>query len=120
MGVSRPIRLSERLGLSRRDGRAGGRRDASLLEDLVIITGLSGAGKSTAMAVFEDVGYFCVDNLPPEMIRNLADLFGHSGSKVERAAVVSDVRGGEYFQGLDDVLDDLVKAGMPFRLVFLD
>ena len=60
----------------------------------MIITGFSGAGKSTAMAVFEDEGYFCVDNLPSEMIRSLVELFMHEGSKVARAAVVSDVRGG--------------------------
>jgi len=71
----------------------------SALTDLVIITGFSGAGKSTAMAVFEDAGYFCVDNLPSEMIRSLVDLFVHKGSKVARAAVVSDVRGGSYFAG---------------------
>ena len=59
------------------------------LRDFVVITGFSGAGKSQAMASFEDAGYFCVDNLPPEMIGSLADLFGHEGSKVERAAVVS-------------------------------
>ena len=70
------------------------------LTDLVIITGFSGAGKSTAMAAFEDEGYFCVDNLPSEMIRALVELFMHVGSKVQRAAVVSDVRGGEYFDGL--------------------
>ena len=70
---------------------------ASALVDLVIITGFSGAGKSTAMAAFEDEGYFCVDNLPSEMIRSLVDLFRHKGSKVARAAVVSDVRGGSYF-----------------------
>ena len=69
----------------------------SNLVDLVIISGHSGAGKSSAMNVFEDAGYFCVDNLPPEMIRSLAELFVHEGSKVERAAVVSDLRGGEYF-----------------------
>ena len=45
------------------------------IEDFVVITGFSGAGKSQAMATFEDAGYFCVDNLPPEMIRSLADLF---------------------------------------------
>ena len=66
----------------------------------MIITGFSGAGKSTAMAAFEDEGYFCVDNLPSEMIRSLVDLFMHAGSKVARAAVVSDVRGGSYFEGL--------------------
>ena len=72
----------------------------SRLQDLVVITGFSGAGKSTAMNVFEDAGYFCVDNLPPEMIRSLVELFVHEGSKVERAAVVSDVRGGVYFEAL--------------------
>ena len=77
----------------------------------MIVTGLSGAGKSQAMATFEDAGYFCVDNLPPEMIGNLAELFEHEGSKVERAAVVSDVRGGEYFEGLLSVLDDLPGIG---------
>ena len=56
------------------------------LVDLVIISGQSGAGKSSAMNVFEDAGYFCVDNLPAEMIRSLAGLFMHEGSKVERAA----------------------------------
>ena len=65
-----------------------------------MITGFSGAGKSQAMACFEDAGYFCVDNLPPEMIAGLAELFEHEGSKVERAAVVSDVRGGQLFDGL--------------------
>jgi UPF0042 nucleotide-binding protein len=90
------------------------------MEDLVIISGHSGAGKSTAMAVFEDAGYFCVDNLPPEMIRSLVELFMHEGSKVERAAVVSDVRGGEYFEPLNSVLDQLRTAGVPSRVLFLD
>jgi RNase adapter protein RapZ len=92
----------------------------STLEDLVIITGFSGAGKSTAMNVFEDDGYFCVDNLPPEMIRGLVDLFVHGGSKVRRAAVVSDVRGGELFEGLTTVLHDLEALGVPHRVLFLD
>jgi RNase adapter protein RapZ len=90
------------------------------LEDLVVITGYSGAGKSTAMNVFEDAGYFCVDNLPPEMIRALVELFVHEGSKVERAAVVSDVRGGDYFEALRAVLDDLTALGLNHRVVFLD
>jgi UPF0042 nucleotide-binding protein len=91
-----------------------------MVEDFVVITGFSGAGKSQAMACFEDAGYFCVDNLPPEMIGSLAELFGHDGSKVERAAVVSDVRGGEYFDGLQRVLDDLESNGVPFRLLYLE
>src|SRR5579884_2786807 len=92
----------------------------SVLTDLVIITGFSGAGKSTAMAAFEDEGYFCVDNLPSEMIRSLVDLFMHAGSKVERAAVVSDVRGGSYFEGLAETLDHLRAAGVQHRVLFLE
>jgi RNase adapter protein RapZ len=90
------------------------------IEDFVVITGFSGAGKSQAMATFEDAGYFCVDNLPPEMIGSLADLFGHEGSKVERAAVASDVRGGGFFDGLVRVLDDLDARGVPYRLLYLE
>jgi UPF0042 nucleotide-binding protein len=90
------------------------------LEDLVVITGYSGAGKSTAMNVFEDAGYFCVDNLPPEMIRGLVELFVHEGSKVERAAVVSDVRGGDYFEAFRAVLEDLEALGLRHRVLFLE
>jgi RNase adapter protein RapZ len=91
-----------------------------MIQDFVVITGFSGAGKSQAMATFEDAGYFCVDNLPPEMIGSLADLFGHEGSKVEHAAVASDTRGGGYFEGLVKVLEDLERNGVPFRLLFLE
>jgi UPF0042 nucleotide-binding protein len=118
MGVSRPARIADRLRRGRREPRPAERRSA--LEDLVVITGFSGAGKSTAMAVFEDVGYFCVDNLPPEMIRSLSELFSHEGAKVERAAVVSDVRGGSYFEHLVAVLEDLEAIGIPHRVLFLE
>jgi RNase adapter protein RapZ len=90
------------------------------IEDFVVISGFSGAGKSQAMATFEDAGYFCVDNLPPEMIRSLADLFGLEGSQIERAAVASDVRGGDYFDGLVRVLDELDSHGVPYRLLYLE
>jgi RNase adapter protein RapZ len=92
----------------------------SRLKDFVVITGFSGAGKSTAMNVFEDAGYFCVDNLPPAMIRSLVELFMHRGSKVERAAVVSDVRGGVYFEDLRAVVDDLDALGITHEVLFLD
>jgi UPF0042 nucleotide-binding protein len=94
--------------------------EGSALTDLVVITGFSGAGKSTAMAAFEDEGYFCVDNLPPEMIRSLVDLFMHEGSKVARAAVVSDARGGTYFEGLAAMLEDLRTSGVRHRVLFLE
>jgi RNase adapter protein RapZ len=98
---------------SRRDLHGG-------IDDFVVITGFSGAGKSQAMACFEDAGYFCVDNLPPEMIGSLAGLFAHEGSKVERAAVVCDVRGGTYFEGFAKVLEELEARGTPYRLLFLE
>ena len=91
-----------------------------MLRNFVIITGFSGAGKSQAMACFEDAGYFCVDNLPPEMIGSLADLFGHEGSKVESAAVVCDVRGGDFFDGLVQVLGELQKRELPSRMLYLE
>jgi UPF0042 nucleotide-binding protein len=104
----------------RADAKSDQTADRSGLRDLVVITGFSGAGKSTAMNVFEDAGYFCVDNLPPEMIRSLMELVVHKGSKVERAAVVSDVRGGVYFDALRAVVDDLDALGLTRHLLFLE
>jgi UPF0042 nucleotide-binding protein len=93
---------------------------STALTDLVVITGFSGAGKSTAMAVFEDEGYFCVDNLPSEMLQSLVDLFMHAGSRVGRAAVVCDARGGTYFEGLIEMLDSLRENGVRYRILFLE
>src|SRR5437868_10237405 len=87
---------------------------------LVVITGHSGAGKSEAIAAFEDGGYFCVDNLPPRMIGSLGELFRHEGSGVERAAVVSDARGREYFDELLHVLEDLDVNGLAPKLLLLE
>jgi UPF0042 nucleotide-binding protein len=88
--------------------------------ELVIVTGLSGAGKSLAMDAFEDAGWFCIDNMPPELVPTLVDLFRREGSKVDRVAVVSDVRGGEYFSRIDHLLDDLHERGVHHTLVFLE
>src|ERR1700712_4690100 len=87
---------------------------------LVVITGHSGAGKSEAIAAFEDGGYFCVDTRPPRMIGSLGELFRHEGSGVQRAAVVSDVRGGEYFDDLIAVVDELGADGLSPTLLFLE
>ena len=107
--------MAERVEIeSREDGRAPKQ------VTLVVITGHSGAGKSEAIAAFEDGGYFCVDNLPPRMIAGLGELFRHEGSGVERAAVVSDVRGGEYFDDLLQVLDDLEAEGLRPTVLFLE
>jgi RNase adapter protein RapZ len=107
---------------TRRDGdeARGAEEKARRDMTLVIITGHSGAGKSEAIAAFEDGGYFCVDNLPPRMIAGLGELFIHEGSGVERAAIVSDVRGGEYFEDLQQVVEDLERDGPQPKLLFLE
>jgi UPF0042 nucleotide-binding protein len=110
----RPLASGDGAGPDR--GSAGGRKRV----EMVVITGHSGAGKSEAIAAFEDGGYFCVDNLPPRMIESLGELFRHEGSGVERAAVVTDVRGGEYFDDLVAVLDELGSAGLEVKLLFLE
>jgi RNase adapter protein RapZ len=97
-----------------KQGESGG------LAALVVITGHSGAGKSEAIAAFEDGGYFCVDNLPPRMIGSLGELFRHKGSGVEYAAVVSDVRGGEYFDELVAVIDELESDRLNPVVLFLE
>ncbi|HLA80897.1 MAG TPA: RNase adapter RapZ, partial [Thermoleophilia bacterium] len=92
--------------------------DAGL--ELAVITGLSGAGKSEAVATFEDGGYFCIDNLPPQMLPRVVELFGLEGSRVNRVALVFDVRGGWYFEELGAALAYLGETGIPFRLIFLE
>lgn len=89
--------------------------------ELTVITGMSGAGKSQAMGAFEDAGWFCVDNLPPGLLPALAELFLLEGSRVERVAVVCDVRGGVWFKDLEPVLERVHEgAGVRPRVVFLE
>ncbi len=88
--------------------------------EFVILSGLSGAGKSQALDSFEDAGYFCVDNLPPELVPTLVDLFRREGSKVDRVAIVSDVRGGVYFEQTEHLLDELRERGVDYTLIFLE
>ncbi len=102
------------------EGGDGRRGDGAPDVDLVIISGYSGAGKSEAIAAFEDGGYFCIDNLPPRMIGALGELFRHEGSGVRRAAIVSDVRGGEYFEELLEVLAQLEEARLDPTVLFLE
>jgi len=87
---------------------------------LTIITGMSGAGKSEAVATFEDMGYFCIDNLPPQMLSRVVELFGLEGSRVDRVALVFDVRGRAYFQQLGQALQRLRDIALPFRLLYLE
>ena len=73
--------------------------------EFVIITGLSGAGKSRAIDALEDIGFYCVDNMPPSLIPKFADLCYQSGGKVKRVAIVTDIRGGDFFIDLFNELD---------------
>lgn len=88
--------------------------------EVTIITGLSGAGKSEAIRCFEDMGYFCIDNLPPKLILDIADLGSHPGSKIRKIAVVSDVRGGRFFEDLSESLKELKRRGIPYQILFLE
>jgi UPF0042 nucleotide-binding protein len=86
----------------------------------VFITGLSGAGKSYAIKSFEDMGYFCVDNLPTTLIPTFADLIRHSGQTIRRVALGVDVREGEYLSHLLDALRELRARGHAVEVLFLE
>src|SRR5581483_8411635 len=85
-----------------------------------ILTGLSGAGKSLVSHYLEDQGFYCVDNLPPELIEKFVDLTMDSTKKVNRVLLVIDVRSGDQFQSLFRVLDHMEKQGIRHVILFLD
>lgn len=87
---------------------------------LVIITGLSGAGKSYAIKCFEDMGFFCVDNLPTTLIPTFADLIARSMQKIDRVALGVDVREGEYLSHLLEALGELKSRGHAVEVLFLE
>ena len=88
---------------------------------MVIITGMSGAGKTVAIQSFEDLGFFCVDNLPPTLLPKFLELMKESGSKMNKVALVMDLRGREFFEHLFTALDDLnEKAWVTPQILFLD
>ena len=86
----------------------------------VIVTGMSGAGKSTALKMLEDVGYFCVDNLPVQLIPKMADLLRVPGSELNKAALGVDIRSGQSLDELAEVLEELDGAGMKYEILFLE
>ncbi|MCU9612922.1 RNase adapter RapZ [Caldibacillus lycopersici] len=88
---------------------------------MVIITGMSGAGKTVAMHSFEDLGFFCVDNLPPMLLPKFLELMKESGTKMNKVALVMDLRGREFFDQLFQVLDDLQETSWIIpQILFLD
>ena len=88
--------------------------------EFLIVSGLSGAGKSTVMSVLEDSGFFCVDNLPPLLIPKFAELCLAGTGTYERVAMACDIRGGENFDGLFEALDSLKEMQFEYRILFVE
>lgn len=86
----------------------------------IIITGLSGAGKSQAVKFLEDLGFFCVDNLPPALILKFAEICSQSRGSIDKIAIVTDIRGGKFFDQLQSSLDELQKEGFNYDILFLE
>lgn len=85
-----------------------------------VITGMSGAGKSTVLKMMEDIGFFCVDNLPPALIGKFAEICFNEESGINKVALGIDVRGGHLFEELFEQTDELIKQGMQLDIVFLE
>lgn len=88
--------------------------------DVIIVTGLSGAGKSQAINCMEDLGYYCIDNMPPTLIKNFMDLIMRDNVTIEKAAFTIDIRGGEFFDDLKSSLVELKNTGLNFKVMFLE
>ena len=88
--------------------------------NLLIVTGMSGAGKSLAANALEDMGYFCVDNIPPAIIPVLVEFSARGGEGLQKMAIVTDIRGGEMFNEISDVLHNLKENNVDYKILFLD
>ncbi len=86
----------------------------------VVVTGMSGAGKSTVLKFFEDIGFFCVDNLPPALIPKFVDICYRPGTDIERVALGIDIRGGKLFSEMFEVLSSISKVDYNYSILFLD
>ena len=86
----------------------------------LIVTGLSGSGKSGAVNALEDIGYYCIDNIPPQLIPKFADICVQSNGQMEKVAIVTDIRGGDMFYQLDGGLEYLRHSGPDVKILFLD
>jgi RNase adapter protein RapZ len=87
---------------------------------LIILSGISGSGKSTAVKALEDLGYFCIDNLPPTLIPTFIELCENSAEHIRKAALVMDVREGVFFERAPDVITELKEKGHLVELLFLE
>ena len=87
--------------------------------EFVIVTGISGAGKSCAVNVMEDIGYFCIDNMPPQLIPKFAEIC-EENDDISKVAIVTDIRGGTMFLNLNATIEELKKRGLDVKLLFVD
>lgn len=87
---------------------------------LYVITGLSGAGKSRAMGILEDAGFFCVDNMPPALLPKLSEICSQSQGKIDKVAMAADIRGGILFGALFNALNELKENGIPYKIIFME
>lgn len=87
---------------------------------LIIITGLSGAGKSEALKYFEDAGYYCIDNLPAHLIPNLMDFFSENNKKIDKIALAIDLRSGYFFDEIYNNLEKIKELGINYKIIFLE
>jgi len=88
--------------------------------EFLIITGMSGAGKSLCVKYFEDIGYFCVDNLPPSLIPKFAEICLQGQNKMDKIALIMDIRGGSLFLELFPALESLASYGISYKVLFLE
>jgi UPF0042 nucleotide-binding protein len=88
--------------------------------ELLVVTGMSGAGRSTVGNALEDQGWYVIDNLPPQMLGPISDLFALSKARLPKIAVITDVRGGEFFSELQGRLADLKTRDIAVRVLFLE
>jgi UPF0042 nucleotide-binding protein len=86
----------------------------------IIVTGLSGAGKTLVSHYLEDMGFFCIDNLPPQLMPKFAELCYQSDGKVDKIAVVVDIRGGDFFDDLFECLEIMQESGYTYEVLYLD
>src|SRR5437660_10068819 len=110
-------KLTGKIRRSVKAGRKRRRSDRGRIGELVIITGMSGSGKASVLKAFEDLGYYCVDNLPVGLIPRFAELAGQS-AEIERTALVVDVREGRQLEELPAIIKS-VKRIIPTRMLFL-
>lgn len=87
---------------------------------IVVVTGMSGAGKSSAINFFEDMDYYCIDNMPPELLVKFAELISSSDSIIDKIAVAVDMRSGEMFDRLEDSVNELKASGIDVSILFID